>query len=527
MLFSFLLTVSTLLGAEPFTVTAERIRNGTDSVVAVRLTVENGNYIYAESLKVTPQDDAVKLTPLTLPEPEKKLDKFTEKEEKVYTKNVTFTYKLIGSVDKAIDITVDYQGCGADMCYMPQSKKITLTPDTGDTGPADTSTAARVKTRSPETEWENEVQKFVEAARTSGYMDADTFTSFIESAESGKPAEETPLEDLEKKGVLLTILIILLGGLALNLTPCVLPLIPINLAIIGAGTQAKSRKHGFIAGAVYGLGIAIAYGGLGLFVVFTGSTFGALNASPVFNFAIAVIFLILTLATFDVFSIDLSGMGGGIKNRLSKKGGLAAVFLMGLISAALAGACVAPIVISVLVLSGSLYSAGNVMGLFLPFILGIGMALPWPFAGAGLAVLPNPGNWMKRVKIVFGVFILALALYYGYTGYTLLSPQPDAMNSADTSEDSGGWEHSLTEGLRRARREGKPVLIDFWATWCKSCMAMNRTTLKDPKVNKRLAGYVKVKFQAEVPKEPEIKKVLDHFKVAGLPTFIIMRPFKD
>ena len=86
---------------------------------------------------------------------------------------------------------------------------------------------------------------------------------------------------------------------------------------------------------------------------------------------------------------------------------------MGVVAALLAGACVAPVVISVLLLSARWYGEGMVAGLLLPFLLGLGMALPWPFAGAGLSFLPKPGKWMKWVKYSFGALILLFAVYYG------------------------------------------------------------------------------------------------------------------
>ena len=98
----------------------------------------------------------------------------------------------------------------------------------------------------------------------------------------------------------------LLGGMALNLTPCVLPLIPINLAIIHGGRAAHSRREGFLHGAAYGTGMALTYRILGLVVVLTGSKFGTLNSSVWFNIPIAIVFAVLALAMFDVFHIDFA-----------------------------------------------------------------------------------------------------------------------------------------------------------------------------------------------------------------------------
>ena len=132
--------------------------------------------------------------------------------------------------------------------------------------------------------------------------------TFIRNAEAG--VTERGL--FEGRGPLAVLLIVLLGGLALNLTPCVLPMIPINLAIIGAGAQAGSRRRGFLLGLTYGGAMAAVYGVLGLVVVLTASTFGTINASPWFNLGIAVLFVALALAMFDVFEIDFSRFAGTV-----------------------------------------------------------------------------------------------------------------------------------------------------------------------------------------------------------------------
>jgi thiol:disulfide interchange protein len=134
---------------------------------------------------------------------------------------------------------------------------------------------------------------------------------------------------------------------------------------------------------------------------------------------------------------------------------------------------------------------------------------------------------MVRVKQAFGVLILATAVYYGYLAYTLF----DNLR-VDSAEVSGsveeklqqGWTNSLAAGLERAEREGKPVLIDFWATWCKNCLTMDKTTLADASVTAALDNYVKVKFQAEDLDAEPAKSLLTKFKAVGLPTYVIVQP---
>ena len=106
-------------------------------------------------------------------------------------------------------------------------------------------------------------------------------------------------------GIWLVILLTLVGGLGLNLTPCVLPMIPVNLAIIGA--DGAGRTAGFRRGLAYGIGMAAAYGILGVVVILTGARFGELNSSSLFNFVIAAVFAVLAAAMFGAFNLDFSG----------------------------------------------------------------------------------------------------------------------------------------------------------------------------------------------------------------------------
>ncbi len=132
-------------------------------------------------------------------------------------------------------------------------------------------------------------------------------------------------------------------------------MVPINLAIIGAGAKAGSRQRGFLLGLVYGAAMALVYGVLGLVVILTAGTFGTLNASPWFNLGIAVLFVVLALAMFDVILIDFSTLARGPDTQ-GKRGSLPLAFTMGAVAALLAGACVAPVVIQVILFSSSLYA---------------------------------------------------------------------------------------------------------------------------------------------------------------------------
>jgi len=449
-----------------------------------------------------------------------------------------------------------YQACDANLCYAPATARFEWTIAAAPAANAETAkligaikfgTGERPKTGgsegsggsggskgskgsegskgSPGSRNGNEtarLDEFTVLGTTGGYQGTSEFLKFIRNAENG--VKERGM--FEGRGPLAILLLVLIGGLALNLTPCVLPMIPINLAIIGAGAQAQSRGRGFLLGSAYGAAMAVVYGLLGLVVILTAGSFGTINSSAWFNLAIAALFVVLGLAMFDVLLIDFSKYSANFTGP-GGRGSVALAFSMGAVAALLAGACVAPVVIQVILFSSNLYATGTPIALGLPFFLGLGMAIPWPIAGAGLASLPKPGMWMVRVKQAFGVFILATAAYYGYEAYSIFANRwvdPALVASSVEEQVKAGWHPSLAEGLEIAKRENKPVLIDMWATWCKNCLTMDKTTLASADVQQALNGYVKVKYQAEDPDAQPAKSVMQRFDAVGLPAYVILRP---
>ncbi|OLE79317.1 MAG: hypothetical protein AUF76_17160 [Acidobacteria bacterium 13_1_20CM_2_65_9] len=451
----------------------------------------------------------------------------------------------VSTGELVVPVKLRYQACDANLCYPPTTAQTQWTMKVAPGASSARqhaevfdiiafghgerpSAGAELRTKNSEVRTTSSdagiaaLDDFEVLSTTGGYLRSNAFLDFIHNAERG--IKEKGL--FEGRGPLAILLIVFLGGLALNLTPCVLPMIPINLAIIGAGAQAGSRARGFLLGSAYGGAMALVYGVLGLIVILTAGTFGTINSSPWFNLAIAILFVVLGLAMFDVLLIDFSSYSSRFGASEKSRGTFLLAFTMGAVAALLAGACVAPVVIQVVLFSSNLYATGTKLALALPFFLGIGMAIPWPIAGAGLAALPKPGMWMVRVKQAFGVLILATAAYYGYEAYSLFANRwVDATEVASSVQEKvkEGWTPSLADGLAAAKRHGKPVLIDMWATWCKNCLTMDKTTLEDPAVKSALADYVKIKFQAEDPDSPPAKPVMQKFDAVGLPTYVILR----
>ena len=483
----FILSVS-VFAAQPFR-WSWKMENGT---LSVTLQTAPGAYVYQKSTELAFDGSAPVISP-----------KAQEHDDEIIGRTAIFegkhTWRFAPSKVTDGILKVSWQGCHETNCFLPESVTRQISPgSSGTLYPPDESASAGSAGLFPG----------VKIERTAfGYRNAEEFAAFLEGRDPG-------FTGFAGKGTALVLLLTLLGGLALNFTPCVLPMIPINLAIIGADTG--DRRKALARGFVYTAGIAAAYGCLGVAAVLGGATFGTLSALWYFNFGAALVFLFLGLSMFGVFTIDFSRFGGGIRTPSTAR--LAGVFLLGGLSALLAGACVAPVVIAVLLHAANRYAAGYPVALLLPFLLGIGMGLPWPFAAAGLARLPKPGMWMVRVKQAFGVLIVLIGLYYGWLGLRLLLPERSA-----SSAPSPALTASLTSAFRESARNGKPVLIDFRADWCKNCKAMELGPLRNSRVRSLLRNFNLVELDVTRVSAPEVKAVMTRFGVSGLPAFVIAK----
>ena len=330
-----------------------------------------------------------------------------------------------------------------------------------------------------------------------GYMDASDFTAFL----TGKPSVA---DTLGEASVAMVFLLVLLGGLLMNLTPCVLPLVPVSLALVGRGAPR---------GTAYGLGMTLAYGALGLAAAFGGLAFGAIQSSPWFNIVVAVVFLLLGLATSEVFFIDFSRFRPRPKvgAPAAAKRGLLGPFLLGAGTAVLAGACVAPILLATLVLTAKWFAAGRVWAVALPFVLGAGMGLPWPFITAGMSVLPKPGAWMRWVNRVFAVVLFGFAVWYGWLawgGFTARAETAPAQDAATETDPT------------------RPTLVIVGAPWCKNCTAMEKTTLKEPPVVEALAKFNVKHIEINTFEDLKKHSELTGLDIKGVPAYVVIEKEK-
>ncbi|MFQ5669551.1 MAG: cytochrome c biogenesis protein CcdA [Acidobacteriota bacterium] len=354
----------------------------------------------------------------------------------------------------------------------------------------------------------------------------------------------------------LVFLLIYLGGLALNLTPCVYPLIPITIAFFG-GQVKRSTLGTFGLASVYVLGMAATYSSLGVAVALTGGLFGAALQNPLVLTLVAAVLVGLALSQFGVYEFRIPGT-----SRLGSRRGTVGALVMGMVVGLVAAPCIGPFVV---VLLATVAREGDpVLGFWKFFILSLGLGTPYLFLGAfsgGLARMPRAGDWMDGVKHLFGLVLLAVAAYFmgqavpapagayllpgtlagsavwlafferrrtaGWFNYSRFGLAGVAILAAawlvwpDQSEHMVFKPYSAS-AVRAAREAGRPVLIDFTADWCVPCKEYEQKVFNDPRVIAASAGFVKLQADLTRSVSPELKTLIKTFGVFGPPTILFI-----
>ena len=362
-------------------------------------------------------------------------------------------------------------------------------------------------------------------------------------------------------------------GVAVDLTPCVFPLIPITVAVFGAKGVSKARAL-FLA-AAYVLGMAVLYTGLGVVAALSGLAFGQWLANPWVVIPIALLLIALATSMFGAFDLQLPT---SMQNKLNTVGGAGPLgaFLMGLVSGLLAAPCTGPVLLSLLayIAKNSAEGGSVVYGASLLFVYALGMGTLF-FAIALGASLFKPGAWMEHVKSFFGIALLIMAAWFlrpisrpledfvlhpdwglwlgmGIAAVGLLIGGIHLSFKATNAErlrkglgvaiaTFGGivavnnvlyvpptmdWNEvtsfdDLDATVAEAETAGKPILIDFAATWCLPCKEMEKLTFHHETVEPVLArNYHLIKIDVSDPSE-EQEMMKEAFAGGTLPAVIV------
>lgn len=341
-----------------------------------------GYYLYRDKMKLSVNPGTVKLGPYQLPPGVVHNDE-TFGRQVVYpgrTVKVVIPLEFSGPKPGRITLTSKYQGCAvAGVCYPPATKqfKFTLTGAGGGGGNGTVTTPAQ-------------------PAPNAG--------------SGGALSEQDKFAQILRGNLLVTVGIFFLAGLGLALTPCVFPMIPILSAIVVGQGQTVSTRRAFLLSLAYVLGMALTYTVIGMIAGVTGAYLQAFFQNPWVLIAFSIVFVLLALSMFGFYNLQ---MPASVQSRLSnmgKGGSGVGTFVMGILSALIVGPCVAaPLAGALLYIS---QTGDVVLGGISLFALSLGMGVPLLLIGTSAGqLLPRAGKWMDGVKAVFGVLLLAVAIW--------------------------------------------------------------------------------------------------------------------
>jgi thiol:disulfide interchange protein DsbD len=334
---------------------------------------------------------------------------------------------------------------------------------------------------------------------------------------AGNAAADSSIATLvRERGWFVTILVVFLGGLALNLTPCVYPMIAITVSYFGGQGGQRNPRRAFVSSLIYCLGIVLTYSTLGLIAALTGSLFGSALQSPVLLIGIALLLLALALSMFGLYELQPPQFLMQRATGLSSKAGYIGVFFFGAVIGVIAAPCLAPFVVALLAFVGQI---GNPwLGWWLFFALALGLGLPYVVLGTFSGLLnrlPKSGTWMVNVKKVFGVALIAVAAWI---------TSPLWLNLASSKEGGVAFEPYAAAKVQEAAADHRPVFIDFSAEWCGPCRKMERTTFHDKRVLDETKGFSVFKADLTHEGSPDVEKLRKDFGIWGVPTLVFIGP---
>jgi len=330
-------------------------------------------------------------------------------------------------------------------------------------------------------------------------------------------------QQLISQGYLSLFLVVFGAGILTSFTPCVFPMIPITLAVLGART-GRSRRHSFWLSLCYVLGIASTYSILGLAAASTGALFGSFLGNPFISLGLAVLFLILALSSFGLFEIQAPSF---VRDRLGlhkTQGGYVGAFLTGQLAGVIASPCVGPVLAAILAYIAKTQNLTLGFGLMFVFALGMGQLflVLGTFSHAS-KWLPKSGPWMLTVKYIFGLTFIGLAVYYAHPTLNKqewYNSKVNALWGSSTTYEKLPFQEYNEVLITKAAADGKPVLIDFWADWCVACKELEVRTFSQPEVQKFKDQFIFLKFDATQAGE-EFERLREKYDIFGLPHLVI------
>ncbi|MCT8765510.1 protein-disulfide reductase DsbD [Glaesserella parasuis] len=489
--------------------------------------IADGYYLYKKEIAISSNN--AKLGEPQFPTAERYQDEFFGEVE-IYRNQLTIPVAL--EANATGQVLVRYQGCTKGFCYPPE-----------------------------------EVTLDLQAATSADNVAKNTADVTAISVAQPKAEQNQLAETLAENRLAIFWFFVL--GLGLAFTPCVLPMLPLLSAIVIGSKQRPNSLRAFLLSLSYVQGMAVTYTLLGLLVAAIGLPFQVALQSPPVLIGLSLLFILLAMSMFGLFTLQLPHRWQQKLNQLSQQqqgGSFFSVFVMGMIAGLVASPCTsAPLSGTLLYVaqSGDLLTGGLAL-----YLLALGMGIPLMLVTLfGNRILPKSGDWLLKVKTLFGFVMLALPVFLlsrvlptfiepllwsalaiafllwlneqcnGLQGWkkvfrllvlaTLvvvskpwldLAWQPTPVNQ--TQSNHFKRIHSLAELEQQlTANKGKKVMLDLYADWCVACKEFEKYTFVDPKVQAKLAEMAVL--QIDMTKNSrENDELMKHFQVLGLPTIL-------
>ncbi len=512
----------------------------------VRMTAAPGYYLYRDKISFATGDDGTEVFEVLLPPGVTKYDEHFGDVNVYYDQiEIPVYLKREPGSAKEINLQGDFQGCKEKgICYPPMSRQVQI--------------------------------------------ELPGFNGFIGAV--GQTQTEQPVSEQDRLAAILAgspvraMVLFLLAGLLLAFTPCVFPMVPILSGIIaGQGKEITTRKA-LLLSVVYVLAMALTYAAAGVFAGVSGSNLQAAFQNPWIISAFSLLFVALAMSMFGFYELQLPASWQARLSAMSNRqqgGTLTGVAVMGVLSALIVGPCVAPALAAALIYIGQTGNA--VLGGTALFAMALGMGIPLVIFGVSAgSLLPKAGTWMNAVKGVFGVGMLALAIWmlerilpgsiillmwsmlfigsgiylgalgpaeFGWPrlwkafgvamllfgsfqmlGFALGGDDwtrplrgvavPGVVTAASQQNEIRHFERIKTVADLRARvGQGKPVIFDYYADWCIECKRMEKYTFSEPEVQEAMRNAVLL--QADVTaNDDEDQALLKEFGLIGPPAIL-------
>lgn len=446
--------------------------------VTVYLKLAAKHKAYDDIFQIKTADKNLKVSKPEVSPLKAHIDKFSSGKERLVMENeaiLRFSVASDTSLTGIKDFSLTYQACTAAYCLLPKDLKFQA--DFGSPSEA---------VANEHTDWSSfSMDKF--------------FANF------------------DKQSTWLILLIVYLFGFLTAFTPCVFPMIPITMGILGF-SDSSGRLKGFTIGLSYSLGLSLTYAVVGVVVAMTGGFIGQALTNPFVIWGIFIFYVVTALSMAGVFTIKAPSILENSFSKIENKG-LIGAFIAGALAGIIASPCVGPAVAAVLAYVAQ--SGKPVFGFFTLFAFGMGLGTLFILIGTFYGEINSrlkPGKWLGYTKYLLAALILAGAFLF-------IKPHLSILNSKHSHQDEVSanlWSPFTKEAFEQSLKQGKPVIIDFRADWCAACHELEQHTFSTDGFKSETEGRITLlKFDATKPSEDQ-QKDLQRFEVFGLPTVIFV-----